>query len=160
LVFQDLVAFVAQLQHTLLDIHTLLDYVKILHPLLTSPPSKPMHANPTWMGCFMRNTKICEGLYFVGVPVWLVCDEEFIPLTMNIIQPVQLTFPDSIVRVMYSERGVSKPFLSIFCGPGGLLCHYHTCQCYEGTLTEQPEPVAPPSTAQSSSLKQPSCGGK
>ncbi|KAI6103441.1 hypothetical protein F5141DRAFT_981880, partial [Pisolithus sp. B1] len=76
-------------------------------------PSKPVHANSTWMGCFMRNTEICEGLYFAGVPVWLVCDEEFIPPTMNIIHPVWLTFPDNIVRVMYSERGVSKPFPSI-----------------------------------------------
>ncbi|KAI6025468.1 hypothetical protein EDC04DRAFT_2551610, partial [Pisolithus marmoratus] len=84
------VAFVMQLQHTLLDIHALLDYVKILYPLLTSLPSKPMHANPTWMGCFMRNTEVCESLYFMGVPVWLVHDEEFIPLTMNIIHPVQL----------------------------------------------------------------------
>ncbi|KAI5997731.1 hypothetical protein EDC04DRAFT_2584989, partial [Pisolithus marmoratus] len=134
LVFQDLVAFVMQLQHTLLDIHALLDYVEILYPLLASPPSKPMHANPTWMGCFMRNTKVCESL--LGVPVWLVRDEEFIPLTMNIIHPVWLMFPDNIVRAMYSERGVSKPFPSIFQGPGGLLHHYHMHRCYEGTLTE------------------------
>ncbi|KAI5988569.1 hypothetical protein EDD15DRAFT_2172284, partial [Pisolithus albus] len=160
LVFQDLVAFVAQLQCMLLDIHALLDYVEILYPLLASPPSKPMHANPTWMGCFTRNTEVCEALYFVGVPVWLVCDEEFISTTMNIVHPVQLTFPDNIVRVMYSERGVSKPFPSIFWGPGSLLCHYHTCQHYEGTLAERPEPVAPPSAAQSSLSQQPSRGGK
>ncbi|KAI6012369.1 hypothetical protein EDC04DRAFT_2540084, partial [Pisolithus marmoratus] len=113
LVFQDLVAFVMQLQRTLLDIHTLLDYVEILYPLLASPPSKPMHANPTWLGCFTRNTEVCESLYFAGVPVWLVRDEEFIPLTMNIIHPVRLTFPDNIVRAMYLESGVSKPFPSI-----------------------------------------------
>ncbi|KAI6009954.1 hypothetical protein EDC04DRAFT_2581343, partial [Pisolithus marmoratus] len=136
LVFQDLVAFVTQLQCTLLDIHALLNYVEILYPLLTSPPLKPVHANPTWMGCFARNTEVCESLYFAGVPVWLVHDEEFIPPTMNIIHPVQLTFPDNIVRAMYSEGGVSKPFLSIFQGPGGLLCHYHMHWHYEGTLTE------------------------
>ncbi|KAI6007914.1 hypothetical protein EDC04DRAFT_2582506, partial [Pisolithus marmoratus] len=131
LVFRDLVAFVMQLQCTLLDIHTLLDYVEILYPLLASLPLKPIHANPTWMGCFMRNTKVCESLYFVGVLVWLVHDEEFIPPTMNIIHPVWLTFPDNIVRAMYLESGVSKPFLSIFQGPGGLLHHYHMCQHYE-----------------------------
>ncbi|KAI6040966.1 hypothetical protein EDC04DRAFT_2545727, partial [Pisolithus marmoratus] len=88
---QDLIAFVMQLQCTLLDIHALLDYVEILYPLLASLPLKPMHANPTWMGCFTRNTKVCESLYFAGVVlVWLVCDEEFIPQTMNIIHPVQL----------------------------------------------------------------------
>ncbi|KAI6011446.1 hypothetical protein EDC04DRAFT_2552724, partial [Pisolithus marmoratus] len=107
------VAFVVQLQHTLLDIHALLDYVKILYPLLASPPSKPMHANPTWMGCFMRNTEVCESLYFAGVLVWLVYDEGFIPLTMHIIHPVQLMVHDNIVRAMYSESGVSKPFPSI-----------------------------------------------
>ncbi|KAI5987203.1 hypothetical protein EDD15DRAFT_2135014, partial [Pisolithus albus] len=90
LVFRDLVAFVAQLQRTLFDIHALLDYVEILYPLLASPPSKPMRANPTWMGCFTRNTEVCEALYFVGVPVWLVRDEEFISPTMNIVRPVQL----------------------------------------------------------------------
>ncbi|KAI5989941.1 hypothetical protein EDD15DRAFT_2170822, partial [Pisolithus albus] len=130
------VAFVVQLQHMLLDIHALLDYVEILYPLLASPPLKPVRANPTWMGCFTRNTEVCEALYFVGVPVWLVRDEEFISLTMNIVCPLRLTFPDNIVRVMYSERGVSKPFPSIFWGPGSLLCHYHTRQCYEGTLAE------------------------
>ncbi|KAI5983256.1 hypothetical protein EDD15DRAFT_2133604, partial [Pisolithus albus] len=88
----------------------------------------PVHANPTWMGCFMRNTEVCEALYFAGVPVWLVHDEEFISPTMNIVHPVQLTFPDNIVRVMYLERGVSKPFPSIFRGPGSLLHHYHTCR--------------------------------
>ncbi|KAI5988918.1 hypothetical protein EDC04DRAFT_2527092, partial [Pisolithus marmoratus] len=82
------IAFVTQLQRTLLDIHALLDYVKILYHLLASLPSKPVCANPTWMGCFMRNTEVCESLYFVGVPVWLVHDEELIPLTMNIIHPV------------------------------------------------------------------------
>ncbi|KAI6005552.1 hypothetical protein EDD15DRAFT_2358694 [Pisolithus albus] len=160
LVFRDLVAFVVQLQRTLLDIHALLDYVEILYPLLASPPSKPVRANPTWMGCFTRNTEVCEALYFAGVPVWLVRDEEFISPTMNIVRPVRLTFPDNIVRVMYSERGVSKPFPSIFRGPGGLLRHYHTRRRYEGTLAERPEPVAPPSAAQSSSLQQPSRGGK
>ena len=60
LVFRDLVVFIAQVQHTLLDIHALLDYIKILHPLLTSPPSKPVRMNPTWMGCFTKETQICE----------------------------------------------------------------------------------------------------
>ncbi|KIM59034.1 hypothetical protein SCLCIDRAFT_81300, partial [Scleroderma citrinum Foug A] len=79
LVFRDLVIFIAQVQCTLLDIHTLLNYIKILHPLLTSPPSKPVCANPTWMGCFTKETQICESFYFAGVPVWLVCHQEFIP---------------------------------------------------------------------------------
>ena len=56
LVLQDLVIFIVQLQHTLLDIHTMPNYFEIVHPLLENPPSKPIHANPTWMGCFTSNT--------------------------------------------------------------------------------------------------------
>ena len=56
LVLQDLIIFIVQLQHTLLDIHTMLDYFEIVHLLLENPPSKPIHANPTWMGCFTSDT--------------------------------------------------------------------------------------------------------
>ena len=126
LIFRDLVVFVAQLQCTLLDIHALLNYIKILHPLLADPRSKPVHANPTWMGCFTKCTETCEHLYFAGVPIWLVHYEDFIPPTMNIVLPVRLTFPDNIVRAMYSENGVAKSFPSIYCGPGGVPRHWHT----------------------------------
>ena len=88
LVLQDLVIFIAQLQCTLLDIHAMLDYFEIVHPLLENPPLKPIHANPTWMGCFTSNTQICNELYMVGVPIWLFHDEQFIPPTMNIVNPV------------------------------------------------------------------------
>ncbi|KIM57105.1 hypothetical protein SCLCIDRAFT_131292, partial [Scleroderma citrinum Foug A] len=128
LVFRDLVVFIAQVQHTLLDIHTLLDYIEILHPLLTSPPSKPVHTNPTWMGCFTKETQICKSFYFAGVLVWLVRHQEFIPNTMNIIHPVRLTFPENIVRAMYSENGAVKSFPVIYCGPSGISRHYHTCR--------------------------------
>ncbi|KIM54121.1 hypothetical protein SCLCIDRAFT_89023, partial [Scleroderma citrinum Foug A] len=78
LIFRDLVVFVAQLQRTLLDIHALLDYIKILHPLFANPHSKPVCTNPTWMGCFTTSTEICEALYFVGAPIWLVRSEQLI----------------------------------------------------------------------------------
>ncbi|KAI6040019.1 hypothetical protein EDC04DRAFT_2567651, partial [Pisolithus marmoratus] len=81
LVFRDLMIFVSQLQKTLLDIYAVLEYIEILYPLLTNILSTPVHANPNWMGCFTNNTQICEVLYFIRVPVWLVCREEFIPPT-------------------------------------------------------------------------------
>ncbi|KAI6110405.1 hypothetical protein EDD16DRAFT_1459432, partial [Pisolithus croceorrhizus] len=113
LVFRDLVVFIAQLQCTLLDIYTVLQFVKILYPLLNTLPSRPVLANPNWMGCFTNNTQVCKVLYFAGVPVWLVHREEFIPPTMNIIQPVHLTYPDHIVKTVYMENGVVKPFPAI-----------------------------------------------
>ncbi|KAL4068791.1 hypothetical protein V8B97DRAFT_2024705 [Scleroderma yunnanense] len=99
---KDLVIFVVQFQCTLLDIHALLDYIEILHPLLASPPSKPVPMNPTWMGCFTKDTEV--------------------------------------FRAMYSENGVVK-------------LHY------EGTLAEQPEPIAGPSAAHPISTQQHSLDG-
>ncbi|KAI6139778.1 hypothetical protein BKA82DRAFT_145509 [Pisolithus tinctorius] len=106
--------FVAQLQHKILDIYALLEYIEYVYPLLLNPLSHPPQANSTWMGCFVRATEVCEALYFAGVPIWLVCSKEYIPLTMNIVCLVQLTYPDGIARSMYMENSVVKPFPSIW----------------------------------------------
>ena len=155
LVFRDLVAFVAQLQRTLLDIHALLDYHEILHPLLVTPPTRPVTANPTWMGCFTKDTQVCESLFFAGVPVWLVRNKAFISPTMNIIRPVRLTYPDDIVKAMFTENGVAKPFPVIYRGPAGFNRHMNSHRQYEGNLTEEPGPVASSSQLPSRSGKQP-----
>ncbi|KIK13791.1 hypothetical protein PISMIDRAFT_118211, partial [Pisolithus microcarpus 441] len=97
-------------------------------------------------------------LYFAGVPVWLVRREEFIPPTMNIVQPVHLTYPDDIVKAVYTENGVAKPFPAIYHGPCGALHHFHIRCTYEGNLTEEPEPmpsISFSSQPSSSSRKQP-----
>ncbi|KAI6137945.1 hypothetical protein BKA82DRAFT_154890, partial [Pisolithus tinctorius] len=110
----DLIMFIAQLQHKILDIYALLEYIEHVYPLLLNPLLCPLQANSTWMGCFVRATEVCEALYFAGVPIWLVFSKEYIPLTMNIVHSVQLTYPDSIVRSMYTENSVAKPFPSIW----------------------------------------------
>ncbi|KAI6106559.1 hypothetical protein EDD16DRAFT_1490580, partial [Pisolithus croceorrhizus] len=112
LLFRDLV-FVAQLQRKLLDIHALLDYIEFVHPLLKTPPSRPLHTNDNWMGCFTKSTEVCKALYFAGVPVWLVRSKAYISPTMNVVHSVRLSYPDEIVRAMYTENGVAKPFPSI-----------------------------------------------
>jgi len=160
LVFQDLVIFIAQLQRTLLDIHAMLDYFEIVRPLLENPPSKPVHANPTWMGCFTSDTQICDELYMAGVPVWLFRNEHFISPTMNIVNPVRFTFPDHIVKAPYSENGAAKPFQCLYRGPAGVLRHFHTRRPYQGTLDQAPEPVAALSAAHASSSQPSSRGGK
>ncbi|KAI6146022.1 hypothetical protein BKA82DRAFT_33577 [Pisolithus tinctorius] len=153
LLFRDLVMFVAQLQRKILDIYTLLEYIEYVYPLLLNPPSRPPQANSTWMGCFVRATEVCEALYFAGVPVWLVHSKEYIPLTMNIVCSVRLTYPDGIVRSMYMENGVAKPFPSIWRGPSNALHQYHTRHGYEGTLADAPErlPISYPSSSRPSS---------
>ncbi|KAI6012347.1 hypothetical protein EDC04DRAFT_2579809 [Pisolithus marmoratus] len=88
LLFQDLVILVVQLQCKLLDIHTLLDYIEFVHPLLKTPPSCPPCINDNWIGCFTKSMEVCEALYFAGVPVWLVHSEAYISLTMNVVHSV------------------------------------------------------------------------
>ncbi|KAI6096646.1 hypothetical protein F5141DRAFT_974801, partial [Pisolithus sp. B1] len=113
LLFQDLVIFIAQLQHKLLNIHALLDYIEFVHPLLRTPPLHPPSINRNWMGCFTKSMEVCEALYFAGVPIWLIHSEAYISPTMNVVHSVGLTYPDEIVRATYMENGVAKPFPSI-----------------------------------------------
>ncbi|KIN98921.1 hypothetical protein M404DRAFT_156586 [Pisolithus tinctorius Marx 270] len=93
------------------------------------------------MGCFMKDTATCEALYFAEVPVWLMHTKAYISPDMNIKEPVRLMCPEDIVKAMYLEKGVAKPFPSIYHGPGSLLHHIHTHRDYEGTFVEQPEPL-------------------
>ncbi|KIO07662.1 hypothetical protein M404DRAFT_135419, partial [Pisolithus tinctorius Marx 270] len=64
-----------------------------------------------------------------------------------------VTYPDGIVRSMYMENGVVKPFPSIWQGPSNALCQYHTCHGYKGTLADVPKhlPISYPSSSHPSS---------
>ena len=73
---------------------------------------------------------------------------------MNIIHPVWLTFPDNIVRAMYSENEVVRSFPVIYRGPSCIYRHYHTHRPYEGTFAEQPEAIAALSVAHPISTQQ------
>ena len=144
--FRDLVIFVAQLR-TLLDIHVMLKFIKILSSLWNSPPSKLPHANPMWMRCFTMDTQVCERMYFAGVPVWLVCHKDYILLMMNIVKPVQLMFPNDIIKTDYSKNGWADQLCFLFHGPDGPLHQWHTQRYYQGTFVNAPEPVVGPSTS-------------
>ena len=72
---------------------------------------------------------------------------------MNIVCLVQLTYPDDIVKAMFTENGVTKPFPTIYCGPAGFNCHLNSCHQYEDNLIEEPGLMA-------SSLQLLSCSGK
>ncbi|KAI6135984.1 hypothetical protein F5141DRAFT_995597 [Pisolithus sp. B1] len=136
---------------TTLNLSTLLLRTPLLHP-----PS----VNGNWMGCFTKSTEVCEALYFSGVPIWLVCSEAYISLTMSVVHSVGLMYPDEVVRATYRENGAAKPFPSIWHEPSNILCHYHMSSGYEGTLADTPEPlpVTYPSSSHpsSSGRKQPS----
>ena len=127
LTFRDVVVFVAEAQRYFLDIMAFLDYVIHVQPRIAFPPAAHTPVWSDWMGCFTHSTKLCDDLFHVGVPVWLVRNDCTITSQMNIAKVVKFTFPDGIIRGMYSENGTSaRPFPCLFRGRGGLDRHLHT----------------------------------
>ncbi|KAH7905598.1 hypothetical protein BJ138DRAFT_1118325 [Hygrophoropsis aurantiaca] len=107
LTYWDLIIFVTQAQHTFLDIFghmdlveyaqnrmrygTMIDHLSSAWGDLTEP------VNTQWIGCFTQDSAVCDELMRTGVPVWLIQVENSLFADMNIIRPVLLTFPDTIV---------------------------------------------------------------
>ncbi|KAH0831330.1 hypothetical protein J3R83DRAFT_13979 [Lanmaoa asiatica] len=143
LTFHDVVVFVAQAQRYFLDIIAFLDYVKYVLPHVAYPPSAPLSVRTDWMGCFTSDTKVCDELFHAGVPVWLIRCNFTITARTIIEKPVRFTFPDDIIRSMYSEGGKpARPFDPLYRGPGGFLRHLHTRRHYKVTV-EQPSVLGP-----------------
>ncbi|KAI6008700.1 hypothetical protein F5J12DRAFT_782163 [Pisolithus orientalis] len=123
------------LQCKLLDIYALLEYIEILYPASFISPAQNLYTQtpPGW-GASRRILPLVKHF-------WLMHTEVYISPDMNIKEPVRLTCPEDIVKAMYSEKGVAKPFPSIYRGAGSLLHQIHTHRDYEGTFAEQPEPL-------------------
>ncbi|KAF8433960.1 hypothetical protein L210DRAFT_3411217 [Boletus edulis BED1] len=134
LTYRDVVAFVAQAQRTFLDIYAFLDFVEVVLPHTCFPTiSHPVRLD--WMGCFTRDTTVCDELFLAGVPVWLACLNFMVTDQTIIEKPVAFSFPDHIVRAMYSERGKPiRPFDLLYCCGGGLSRHVHSRRHYMGTM--------------------------
>ncbi|KAH0827363.1 hypothetical protein J3R83DRAFT_4008 [Lanmaoa asiatica] len=92
------------------------------------------------MGCFTHSTKVCDDLFHTGVPAWLIHNNYTITKQTNIVKVVNFTFPNEIIRSMYSENRQSLPFPCLFNGPGGFTHHFHTRRHY--VATKNPTPVA------------------
>ncbi|OAX32639.1 hypothetical protein K503DRAFT_787065 [Rhizopogon vinicolor AM-OR11-026] len=107
LTYRDIIIFVAQAQHSFLDIIAFMDYVEIVqhHDTWTSWSAPPV--NTKWMGCFTDDSKVCDTFFNAGVPVWLIRAEAYIPPHMNIINPVILTFPDHLIRSVNPDAPLS-----------------------------------------------------
>ncbi|KAG2051811.1 hypothetical protein BDR06DRAFT_973532 [Suillus hirtellus] len=102
-----IIIFIAQVQHSFLDIIAFMDYVEIIQCCDTWTSWSPHPANTKWMGCFTDSSKICDTLFNAGVPVWLLCAEAYIPADMNIVNPVILTFPDHLMRSINPDAPLS-----------------------------------------------------
>jgi hypothetical protein len=151
LTFHDVVVFVAQAQHYFLDIMAFLDYILYVLPQVDNPPFVPPPVRSGWMGCFTTDTRVCDELFHSGVPEWLIRPNFTITPRTIIETPVRYTFPDHIIRSMYSEG--SKPSCSfevLYCGPGGYRRHLHTCCHYIATV-ESSTPGSQPSSSQAAS---------
>ena len=119
LTFHNVVTFVAEAQPMFLDIYAFLDFVKVLMPHLTFPSlSHPVRTD--WMGTFTQDTAVCDELFHAGIPMWLTQLDFTITEDTIIKNPVTFSFPDHIIRGMYSEGGKSAPFDLIYHGQGGL----------------------------------------
>ncbi|KAG2336561.1 hypothetical protein BDR05DRAFT_852549, partial [Suillus weaverae] len=112
LTYHDIIIFVAQAQRSFLDIMAFMDFVEIVQPRLTSGWSSwgPLDRNLRWMGCFTTDSKTCNIFLNASMPVWLVRTEAYISPQMNIIKPVVLTFPDDLMRNVYCEGNIARPF--------------------------------------------------
>ncbi|KAI9459076.1 hypothetical protein HD554DRAFT_2177094 [Boletus coccyginus] len=135
LTFCDIIIFVAQAQHYFLDIMTFLNYVHYVLPHIANPPFISLPVWSDWMGCFTTDTKVCDDLFHAGVPIWLLC-HNFTVTPQTIIQkPVKFTFSDHVVCSTYSEHSKStRPFECLYRGPGGFLCHFHSCHYYTSSV--------------------------
>lgn len=139
LTFRDITVYVAQAQRYFLDIMAFLDYVTLVQPRIAYPSGPPFEVQPYWMGCFTWDTSTCNDLFHAGVPVWLIRSRDQITSTANIQKRVKFTFPDDIVRGMYTENGKSvRPFVILHHGPSCFLRHFHTRRPYMSAAPQPP----------------------
>ena len=61
------------------------------------------------MGTFTQDTAVCDELFRTGVPMWLTQLDFTITEDTIIENPVTFSFPDHIIRGMYSEG--TRPLL-------------------------------------------------
>jgi len=132
LTFHNVIVFIAEAQRVFLDIHVFLDFVEVVLPHLTFPSAScPVRSD--WMGAFTQDTAICDELFRAGIPVWLIQLDLTIMEQTVIEKPVTFSFPNNIVRAMYSEHGKSvAPFPLLCCGQGGFSRHIHSRRHYTG----------------------------
>ncbi|KAG8214229.1 hypothetical protein J3R82DRAFT_11033, partial [Butyriboletus roseoflavus] len=95
LTFSDIVLYVAELQHYLLDIAAHMCYINH-HQFALTYPNFPKPTNNLLMGCFTKDITTCEQLWHAGISVWLVRSLQFIPQNINIVNVVSITCPDHI----------------------------------------------------------------
>ena len=134
LTFCNIITFIAEAQHTFLNIYAFLEFVEVVMPRLAHPSVSDL-VRSDWMGCFTQDTAVCDELFHVGVPVWLIQSKFAIAEQTIIKRPVTYSFPNKIIQAMYSECGKSiLPFNLLYCGPGGLSRHINSCYYYKGTM--------------------------
>ena len=128
----DVVALIAQAQWLFLDIIAFLDYCEIVQPHITWPDVIPHPVHAAWMGCFTRDSRVCNEHFCAGVPVWYICSNFSITITTIIEKPITYTFPDHIIRAQFSmPHKTIQPFALLYAGLGGKDCHSKPCYFYK-----------------------------
>jgi hypothetical protein len=131
----NIMALVAQVQRLFLDIIAYHDFCEVVVPHITWPDLVPHPACATWMGCFTRDSRICNELFCAGVLVWYVRSDFFSITSTTIIEKSDMyTFPDHIIHAQFSvPRKTVQPFALLLAGPGGKDRHIQSHQFYECT---------------------------
>ncbi|KAI6146792.1 hypothetical protein BKA82DRAFT_146184, partial [Pisolithus tinctorius] len=78
------------------------------------------------IGAFMRDPDICQHLFEICVPVWMVWKPDFVPPDMQVLKTVEITCPHDIVMdpEVFEVRQMLK-WHSAWYHPGELH-HRHT----------------------------------
>ncbi|KAI5993140.1 hypothetical protein F5J12DRAFT_786016 [Pisolithus orientalis] len=92
--FQDTVILVAFCQCLLLDIFGMLEYLDTdLDPAMGTF----VDSFDCWIRAFMTDPNICQCLFEICVPVWMVWKPDHVPPDMQVLKTVEITCPHDIV---------------------------------------------------------------
>lgn len=93
LVLQDVVVYVAEARRSFLDSFAFLKFVEAVMPRRANSLPNPLPVRSDWMGCFTKDSKLCNELFQAGVPVWFVRFDFTVTDSTIVKKPVTFTFP-------------------------------------------------------------------
>ncbi|KAI6032429.1 hypothetical protein EDC04DRAFT_2898259 [Pisolithus marmoratus] len=151
--FRDTVILVTFCQRLCLDVFGMLEYLGTVLPAATG---SFIDAFDRWMGAFTTDPGICQHLFEIRIPVWLIWKPDRVPEDMRVLKEVEVTCPDDIVTDSEDfEVGQVLKWTGGWCYPGDAR-HLHT---REGAVIglEQfacpwPEPSAQSSSGATASM--------
>ncbi|KAI6037647.1 hypothetical protein EDC04DRAFT_2897238 [Pisolithus marmoratus] len=146
--FRDTVILVTFCQRLCLDVFGMLEYLETVLPPATG---SFIDAIDHWMGAFTTDPGICQHLFEVRIPVWLIWKPNNVPKDMRVLKEVEVTCPDDIVTDPENvEVGQVLKWNGGWCYPGDTR-HLHTREGAVIGLEQFARPWPEPNARSSSS---------